>query len=123
VLARDFTITIAGKLWSEDCSLNRRIERMENVEMNNRGTALLTFVTGLAAGIALTILFAPRSGAATRRLIGRKVEAGQDWMTDKASAAQDYVTDKATAAQDYVRDRGEELRGRVKEVAEVIGRR
>jgi gas vesicle protein len=106
---------------------------MENVEMNNRGTALLTFVTGLAAGIALTILFAPRSGAATRRLIGRKVEEGQDWMTDraaaaqeyvtdKAAAAQDYVTDKAAAAQDYVRGRGEELRGRVKEVAEVIGR-
>jgi gas vesicle protein len=94
---------------------------MENVEMNNRGTALLTFVTGLAAGIAVTILFAPRSGAATRRLIGRKVEAGQGWMTDKATAAQDYVTDKAAAAQDYVGDRGEELRGRVKEVAEVIG--
>jgi gas vesicle protein len=107
---------------------------MENFEMNgNRGTALLSFVTGLGAGIALTVLFAPRSGAATRRLIGRKVQEGQDWMTDKAAAAQDYVTDKAAtaqgyvtdkaaAAQDYVRERGEELRGRVKNVAEVIGR-
>lgn len=79
--------------------------------MNNRDTALLSFVAGLGAGIALTVLFAPRSGAATRRLIGRKVEEGQDWMTDKAGAAQDYL-----------RDTGEELRGRVKEVAEVIGR-
>lgn len=85
---------------------------MENSEMNgNRGTALLSFVTGLGAGIALTVLFAPRSGAATRRLIGRKVEEGQGWMTDKAAAAQSYV-----------RERGEDLRGRVKEVAEAFGR-
>lgn len=103
--------------------MNREIANMENSEMNgNRGTALLSFVTGLGAGIALTTLFAPRSGAATRRLIGRKVEEGQDWMTDKAAAAQDYVTDTAAAAQGYVRERGEELRGRVKEVAEVFGR-
>jgi hypothetical protein len=50
---------------------------MEKVEMNgNRGCGLLFFLTGLGAGIALTVLLAPRSGAATRRLIGRKVEEG-----------------------------------------------
>ncbi len=78
----------------------------------NRGSALLSFVAGLGAGIALTALFSPRSGAETRRLIGRTVEDGQDWVKDKASEAQDYVT-----------GRGEEFRDRVKEVAEVIGRR
>ena len=77
----------------------------------NRGSSLLFFLTGLGAGIALTVLFAPRSGAATRRLIGRKAEEGKDWVQDKAGAAQDYV-----------RSHGEELRDRVKEVAEVIGR-
>jgi gas vesicle protein len=85
---------------------------MEKVEMNtSRGSALLFFLTGLGAGIALTVLFAPRSGAATRRLIGRKVEEGEDWMKDKAAAAQDCV-----------RGQVEELRDRVKEAAEVIGR-
>jgi len=44
------------------------------------GSALLFFLTGLGAGIALTVLLAPRSGAATRRLIGRRVEEGEDWM-------------------------------------------
>jgi hypothetical protein len=88
-----------------------RITNMEKVDMNGyRGSALL-FLTGLGAGIALTVLLAPRSGAATRRLIGRKVEDGEDWMKDKA-----------VAAQDYVRGHGEELRDRVKEVAKVIGR-
>lgn len=85
---------------------------MQKVEMNgNRGSALLFFLTGLGGGIALTVLLAPRSGAATRRLIGRKVEEGEDWMKDKAAAARDYV-----------RGHGEELRDRAKEVAEVIGR-
>jgi gas vesicle protein len=85
---------------------------MQKVEMNgNRGFALLVFLAGLGAGIALMVLLAPRSGAATRRLIGRKVEEGKDWIKDKAAATQDYV-----------RSHGEELRDRVKEVAEVIGR-
>jgi len=57
-------------------------------------------------------LLAPRSGAATRSLIGRKVEEGKDWMKDKAAAAQDYLS-----------IHGEELRDRVKKVAEAIGRR
>jgi len=68
-------------------------------------------LAGLGAGIGLAVLFAPRSGAATRRLIGRKVEEGQDWVKDKAAAAQDCVKGQV-----------EELRGRVKEVAETIGR-
>jgi hypothetical protein len=76
-----------------------------------RGSALLSFMTGLGAGIALTALFASRSGAPARRLISRRVEEGQDWITDKAAAAQGYV-----------RERGEELCGRVKEAAEVLGR-
>ena len=74
------------------------------------GSTALLFLTGLATGIALAALLAPRSGAATRRLIGRKVEEGQDWVKDKAAAAQDCVKSQV-----------EDLRGRVKEVAEVIG--
>jgi gas vesicle protein len=88
---------------------------MEKVETNggscHRGSSGLFFLTGLGAGVALAVLLAPRSGAATRRLIRCKVEEGEDWMKDKAAAAQDYVKGHV-----------EELRDRVKEVAEVIGR-
>jgi gas vesicle protein len=84
---------------------------MEKVEMcGHRVSGPLLFLSGLAAGLGLAVLFAPRSGAATRRLIGRKVEEGQDWVKDKAAAAQDCVKSQV-----------EDLRGRVKEVAEVIG--
>ena len=86
---------------------------MERAEVNGKNcSAPLFFLAGLTAGIGLTIFLAPRSGAATRRLVGRKVEEGKEW-----------VKDKATAAQDYVRDHGEDLRDRVKEVDAVIGRK
>jgi gas vesicle protein len=87
---------------------------MEKVEMdcNRKGSSsLVFFLTGLGVGIASAVLLAPRSGASTRRLIGLKVEEGEEWAKSKA-----------TAAQDYVKGRSEELRGRVKEVAEVISR-
>ena len=88
---------------------------MEQIEMNgnngNIGSSLLLFLTGLGAGVAMALLLAPRSGAVTRRFIGNKAYRGKGW-----------VKDKAAAAQAYVKERGEELRGRVEEVAEVIGR-
>ena len=77
----------------------------------NSGSAGLFFLTGLGAGIAVTVLLVPRSGASTRRLIGRKAGEGTDW-----------IKDKAVAAREYVRSHGEELRDRVTEAAHVIGR-
>ena len=57
----------------------------------NRAHALPFFLVGLGTGIAVTVLFAPRSGAATRRLIDQKVEEGEAWMKAKAAAARGYV--------------------------------
>jgi gas vesicle protein len=85
---------------------------MEKLEMCGHSVpAPLFFLFGLGAGLGLAVLLAPRSGAATRRLIGSKVEEGQDWVKDKAAAAQDCVKGQV-----------EELRGRVKEAAEAFGR-
>jgi hypothetical protein len=78
---------------------------------NDRSHGLPLFLAGLGAGIGLTLLFASRNGAATRRVIGRKVKEGEDWMKDKAAAAEDYVLTC-----------GAELRDRVKDAAEGIGR-
>jgi gas vesicle protein len=84
----------------------------DKLEVNCKaGSALPFFLIGAATGVALTILLAPRSGAATRRLIGRTVQEGEDWMKAKAAAARDYVTSHEA-----------DLRERATEVAEVIGR-
>ncbi len=85
---------------------------MQNTEMNgNRLSSLPFFLGGLGTGIALTLLLAPLTGAATRNLIGRKVKDGEDWVADKAATAKDYVLTQAA-----------ELRDRARDVAEVIGR-
>lgn len=68
-------------------------------------------LTGLGAGIALTLLLAPLSGADTRKLIGRKVKEGEGWVKDQAIATEDYVLAK-----------GAHLRDRAKEMAEGMGR-
>jgi gas vesicle protein len=44
------------------------------------------FLIGLGAGVAMTLLFAPSSGASTRRLISRKVRASEDWVKDQAES-------------------------------------
>lgn len=85
---------------------------MRRVETNRKTeSAPLYFLTGLGAGIALAVLLAPRSGTATRRMIGRKVDESEDWMKAKAAAAQEYVSTQ-----------GEKLGERIKEAAEGIGR-
>ena len=83
----------------------------DNVEVNgNRSIAWPCFLIGVATGVALAGLLAPRSGFATRRAIGRTVHEGESW-----------VKAKATAAQEYVKAQRADLRERIKEVAEVIG--
>ncbi len=45
------------------------------------GTALM-FLTGLAAGGAAALLFAPQTGKRTRRQITRKAEDARDYLED-----------------------------------------
>ena len=69
---------------------------------DNRISALPLFLSGLGAGIALTLLMAPRNGAATRGLIGRKVKCGEEWMKEKAAEAENYVQTQGARLRDGV---------------------
>ncbi len=78
---------------------------------NKKISALCFFLTGFGTGIALAILFAPRSGGATRHFIGRKAQEGTDMLEAKAAAGRDYLKRQAA-----------ELRARAKyESAELAG--
>lgn len=77
----------------------------------NRGSLLSCFLTGLGTGAALTFLLAPRSGVATRQLIGRSVEDSTNWMKDEVAAAKNCVVTHAAGIRDGVN-----------EAAEVLGR-
>jgi gas vesicle protein len=66
---------------------------------NNGG---VYFLTGLAAGVAVGILFAPNSGVETRGLIGRKAGEGKEALTDKASRLQKQAKQMRNRADDLV---------------------
>lgn len=53
------------------------------------------FLIGLATGAALTLLLAPASGTATRRLMKKKWKEGENWVADKAEHASREVSDMA----------------------------
>jgi hypothetical protein len=80
----------------------------------NNNLELPCFLLGLGAGVGLTLLFAPRTGDATRRLISRgvrrQVRNGENWVKDQATATQEYVAGQAEA-----------VGNRVKEAAKAIG--
>jgi gas vesicle protein len=86
---------------------------MQKTEMDCRMSASLPyFLSGLGAGIALTLLLAPMSGAATRKMIRRNVRNGEKRAKDLTQAAKNYVL-----------TRGADFRDLAKEASEAIGKR
>ena len=75
----------------------------------NYYTKSCMFAAGLGAGVALTLLCAPLSGPATRKLIGRKAKEGEDWVKGRAAAAQDYVATQGADLRDRARGAAEAL--------------
>ena len=55
--------------------------------MANKRISSSCFLIGLGTGVALTVLFAPRSGRATRQLIRRKALEKTEMLNAKAEMA------------------------------------
>jgi gas vesicle protein len=69
----------------------------------DNGTGLMWFLVGAAVGAAVALLYAPQSGADTRRLIVRKTEEGREALADSGKD---------------ILDRGKELFDRGRELAD-----
>ncbi len=65
------------------------------------------FLTGLAAGVAVGILFAPNSGVETRDLIGRKAEEGKAALKEQGLRLKYQAREMQSVANDLV-DQGKE---------------
>jgi gas vesicle protein len=84
---------------------------------DNRITAFLTaFFAGAAVGATIALLFAPKTGRETRRLISRKAEQGADYVTSRSRElrrqAEDFV-DKGVKTAGKIADRGKSFADRV----------
>jgi gas vesicle protein len=61
-------------------------------------------VAGLGTGVALGVLFAPRSGKESRRVIREKAQEGRDQMNRTVDKGQDYVKRKGTELLDQANE-------------------
>ncbi len=75
------------------------------------------FVMGMAAGAVVSALFAPVSGPALRKRIGRAAEEGADMAKDALNQADEFVREKSDAAKKVVSRSGDAFRKVRDEVA------
>lgn len=74
-----------------------------------RNSSLPFFLTGLGTGVALALLLAPRSGAATRSLITGKVSDGTNWVKDKATEAVEKAQAQGATLRDGLMEKVEKV--------------
>jgi|SRR5579883_2738032 len=80
----------------------------------NKG--LSYFLLGVGIGVAVGILFAPKSGEETRGAIKQKAGEGKDYLVQKAGESKEYLAQKAGESKEYlaqqtqtIRDKGSDL--------------
>ncbi len=91
------------------------------------GSGLKWFLAGAVIGGGLALLFAPRSGEATRRLLARKArdlrdmaEDGLDELEERYEEGKERVREGVGRARDAVRERVDDVRHRAADAAEAV---
>jgi gas vesicle protein len=83
----------------------------------DNGTKFVWFCAGAAIGAAIALLYAPASGAVTRRRIGKTAREGRDTIADKGREFVDMgrdLYDKSKRLADEAADLFEEGRKMVR---------
>lgn len=87
--------------------MSRKHEHEDDDERGSRGA--VTFLTGLllgaAAGAGVALLFAPHSGARTRRIIRRRARALQREAGDRLDAVREETREAFQEKKDSLRRR------------------
>jgi gas vesicle protein len=86
--------------------------------------SLVWFMAGLGVGAVTALLFAPRTGKETRKILARAAERGRDYVEDQADAVREHagaVRDRAVDLAGDVRDRSRDLYERGRDLAKDVG--
>jgi gas vesicle protein len=81
--------------------------------VENHSSGIGPMLLGLALGAGIALLFAPQSGADTRRLIRRKAENAKDAVGDLVDEVATTVTDSIGKARDTVGEKIDSARDAV----------
>ena len=84
------------------------------VVIEREEAGLGTLLLGAAIGAGIALLFAPRSGADTRRLIGTQARRTGDRVRETATGIADSVTAQVNDVRDRVAERVEATRDAVR---------
>jgi len=93
---------------------DRQDDRYVVIEQQSSGIG--TFLLGLALGAGAALLFAPRSGEETRRMIGSRAR-------DAGTKAREMLDEATTAMQDKLMDVRGEVEGRIDNASRMVQRR
>jgi len=75
------------------------------------GAKFTCFAVGLAAGAAVALLLAPKTGEQTRKLIARKAGEGKDYITAKGRAFKDRAEELVEKGKELVTRQSDLLAG------------
>lgn len=79
------------------------------MERTRGGSTFLSFMIGGLVGAGIALLYAPHSGADTRRRIKDGFEDAGDWARDKYNDARYKVTDTAGRVRQIAVDKKEDM--------------
>lgn len=86
--------------------------------MAEQNNGISYFIVGVGVGVALGMLFAPRSGEETRKILREKADEGKDYLKTRADESKDYVRRRGSELRDSASefiDRSKESLSRQKE--------
>ncbi|SRR5258708_1027008 len=86
--------------------------------------SLVWFLAGLGVGATVALLYAPRTGKETRKMISKAAERGRDFIEDRAETIRDRAVDLGGDIRDRatdIRDRSRDLYERGRDLAKDVG--
>jgi len=89
---------------------------MEGVGMKVVAGAMAGLVVGGLIGAAVMMIYAPQSGAKTRKMLRKKAMALRNQATETAGDARERAEEALDQAVDRAREASEELRDRVENI-------
>lgn len=84
------------------------------VVIERQESGIGSFLLGATLGVAAALLFAPRTGSDTRRLLGERARDAGDTVRDTMLEVTDRVTAEAADVRDRVTDRVDAARDAVR---------
>lgn len=84
--------------------------------------AITWFLAGMGVGAAVALLYAPKSGKETRKLIARGAERSRDYLEDTAERLRDRGKDLYDRGRDVARDARDAVRDIGEEASDLVDR-